>query len=340
MNAKPKIPVDADALKQVLAALVGPGHLIRELQAIRGLPVLGGVVHDPIGALITQFNDFENRDIAAEQQSEPQSTEALQAMIEAKDSLAEVLASTGDALIGLHDRAKEGDSHSDDTHDRASAAISALDGSIVGGLGLSSVFALAMKDSWQLVDPLRPAGQPGSYARGHYQGIADALRTVQANFLRHIDLRAAQGKPPSIAEAAEDQSDREIASMRLSDLASGADSLVTGVALDQRLEALHSEDSAWYDVERDPPLDRIRVILASDDFVYGDCFFGWGSVQAGKANNPDYVAERAKSTWRYSSNEDALPPHFTPTKWQPLPDAPNKSIPRAGVKRVPKKLSP
>lgn len=35
------IPVSADALYQVLQALVGPGHLIRELQATRSLHKLG-----------------------------------------------------------------------------------------------------------------------------------------------------------------------------------------------------------------------------------------------------------------------------------------------------------
>lgn len=37
--SKRTITVDADALHQVLQALMGPAHLIRELQTTRGLPV-------------------------------------------------------------------------------------------------------------------------------------------------------------------------------------------------------------------------------------------------------------------------------------------------------------
>lgn len=241
MNTKPQISVDADALKQVLAALVGPGHLIRELQAIRGLPVLGGVTQDPIGTLITQFKEFQEHEVAAVQ---------------------------------------------------------------------------------------RP-------------NTRDPFRDVFANVIAPSMPRVVAPRATEPLESgSEAESDREVGSLRLSEIATGAVSLVTGGALDERIEALLSNESPWHDVARNPPKDRIRVILASDDFVYGDCFFGRGSVRAGMANNSDYVAERAKLTWRYSSNEDALPPHFTPTQWQPLPDAPNKSIPRAGVKRVPKKLSP
>lgn len=39
----------------------------------------------------------------------------------------------------------------------------------------------ALNQAWQMIDPLRPAGDPGSYARGSYQGIVDALTTVRAN---------------------------------------------------------------------------------------------------------------------------------------------------------------
>jgi len=46
-----KFSVDAEALGQVLMALTGPGHLIRELQAIRNLP------DNPISTLISQFNE-------------------------------------------------------------------------------------------------------------------------------------------------------------------------------------------------------------------------------------------------------------------------------------------
>ena len=35
--------------------------------------------------------------------------------------------------------------------------------------------------TWRMVDPFKPAGQPGSYARGNYNGIVDALTTLRAN---------------------------------------------------------------------------------------------------------------------------------------------------------------
>ena len=47
------VTVNADALRQVLEALNGPGHLIRELQYTRG-PLVG---HDnPINILVKEFN--------------------------------------------------------------------------------------------------------------------------------------------------------------------------------------------------------------------------------------------------------------------------------------------
>jgi hypothetical protein len=45
-----KVSVDADALRHVLQALIGPDHHIRELQACRRLP------DSPIDKLITEFN--------------------------------------------------------------------------------------------------------------------------------------------------------------------------------------------------------------------------------------------------------------------------------------------
>jgi hypothetical protein len=47
-----KVSVDAVALREVLTALVGPPHLLRELQAIRGLP--GDA--SPIDKLVDEFN--------------------------------------------------------------------------------------------------------------------------------------------------------------------------------------------------------------------------------------------------------------------------------------------
>lgn len=49
------IAVDADALRDVLSALVGPAHHIRELQATRSLHALGHP--NPIEKLLEQFND-------------------------------------------------------------------------------------------------------------------------------------------------------------------------------------------------------------------------------------------------------------------------------------------
>jgi hypothetical protein len=45
-----KVEVDADALYQVLQALIGPGHLIRELQVMRAFK------DNPIDLLVTQYN--------------------------------------------------------------------------------------------------------------------------------------------------------------------------------------------------------------------------------------------------------------------------------------------
>lgn len=39
----------------------------------------------------------------------------------------------------------------------------------------------ALRLTWQMVDPLKPAGAPGSYARGQDSGIAAALTTLRAN---------------------------------------------------------------------------------------------------------------------------------------------------------------
>lgn len=46
------VSVPAEALEQVLNALIGPPHYIRELQVIRGLPGSD----DPISQLITAYN--------------------------------------------------------------------------------------------------------------------------------------------------------------------------------------------------------------------------------------------------------------------------------------------
>lgn len=38
----------------------------------------------------------------------------------------------------------------------------------------------ALRLTWQMVDPLKPAGQPGSYWRGQDAGIVAALTTLRA----------------------------------------------------------------------------------------------------------------------------------------------------------------
>jgi hypothetical protein len=39
----------------------------------------------------------------------------------------------------------------------------------------------ALKQTWQAIDPLKPAGQPGSYARGYDNGFAAALEVLRGN---------------------------------------------------------------------------------------------------------------------------------------------------------------
>lgn len=51
----------------------------------------------------------------------------------------------------------------------------------------------ALRLTWQMVDPLNPAGTPGSYARGQDSGIVAALTTLRAN-LKTPNVRA---KPPA-----------------------------------------------------------------------------------------------------------------------------------------------
>lgn len=45
------VTVDADALRRILQALIGPGYLIRELQAIRSLG------NSPINKLMEQYKE-------------------------------------------------------------------------------------------------------------------------------------------------------------------------------------------------------------------------------------------------------------------------------------------
>lgn len=55
-------------------------------------------------------------------------------------------------------------------------------------------FEAAMKDSWQMVDPLRPP-TAGSYYAGEHAGICAALKTMRANFERHWNARASLPAP-------------------------------------------------------------------------------------------------------------------------------------------------
>lgn len=49
---KPTITVDAEALRQVLQALIGPPHHIRELQVLSKLP------DSPITTLVEAYNEW------------------------------------------------------------------------------------------------------------------------------------------------------------------------------------------------------------------------------------------------------------------------------------------
>jgi hypothetical protein len=39
----------------------------------------------------------------------------------------------------------------------------------------------ALRRTWRLINPMRPAGPPGSYARGFDSGVSTALETLIAN---------------------------------------------------------------------------------------------------------------------------------------------------------------
>lgn len=55
------VTVEAKALKTVLDALVGPPHLIRELQALYGSKLEMLSSQSPIKALIDQYHDQVNK---------------------------------------------------------------------------------------------------------------------------------------------------------------------------------------------------------------------------------------------------------------------------------------
>ncbi len=51
----------------------------------------------------------------------------------------------------------------------------------VAGLTEQRRWEEALRKTWQMVDPLNPAGRPGSYARGQDSGIVAALKTLREN---------------------------------------------------------------------------------------------------------------------------------------------------------------
>ena len=58
-----KLLIDAEALRDVLQALNGPDHYIRELQFTRGGAMNGLCDDNPIDILIKQYNEWvESRD--------------------------------------------------------------------------------------------------------------------------------------------------------------------------------------------------------------------------------------------------------------------------------------
>lgn len=62
----------------------------------------------------------------------------------------------------------------------------------------------ALKATWEMVDPLRPPGAPGSYARGSHNGICDALKTFRDNYERELRARPAAPLPEPVALKAAD----------------------------------------------------------------------------------------------------------------------------------------
>lgn len=54
----------------------------------------------------------------------------------------------------------------------------------------------ALSMTWKAVDPLRPPGDPGSYARGSHNGYCAALETVRRN-LRPAELTGSQRTEPA-----------------------------------------------------------------------------------------------------------------------------------------------
>lgn len=67
---KPKIPVSKDALREVLSALVGPSHHIRELQATRGeVYQLAAGRENPIDVVLREYNTWAEEQNALKAQA-------------------------------------------------------------------------------------------------------------------------------------------------------------------------------------------------------------------------------------------------------------------------------
>ena len=58
-----------------------------------------------------------------------------------------------------------------------------------------AIFEKAMKQAFEMVNPFKPAGEPGSYARGEHNGIVGALQQLRANYEFHKKAAAAQSQP-------------------------------------------------------------------------------------------------------------------------------------------------
>lgn len=51
-----------------------------------------------------------------------------------------------------------------------------------------AAFEEAMRETWQMIDPIRPP-KPGTYYLGEHNGIAAALKTLRENYERHRRTR-------------------------------------------------------------------------------------------------------------------------------------------------------
>lgn len=83
----------------------------------------------------------------------------------------------------------------------------------------------------------------------------------------------------------------------------------------------------WNLVSEKMPEKRIRVIGATEDFVVGDVYYGFGSMRFvwdDRKNRHIIMPNWQKETWRYSDTEREIPIHNIPIYWTDLPDSPKK----------------